>query len=300
MKAINCLKTFLLVMVLLSAGFTSASAQQEPKGLLWKISGKGLSQPAYLFGTIHLYDTSSYELPQAAFDVLNQVDKIYFELDFGNINTQEMLSGLYISDSTQYIDKQLDAASMERLKQFAKQSPLATSLGNKLYTIKPMLLISMLTSTGGKASSVDLELYKAALGKQLPVGGLETVKEQMDVFNVVSISSQLEMLRQMLSLNLSPVEMITRMTAIYVKQDIAHLLTEMNNNMPLDANFNEALLVKRNIVMADRIESALKNTHPLIAVGAGHLDASTGLVALLRQKGYTLTNIPFTIKKVHE
>ncbi|WP_186774272.1 TraB/GumN family protein [Chitinophaga pinensis] len=40
--------------------------------------------------------------------------------------------------------------------------------------------------------------------------------------------------------------------------------------------------------MADRIDSLLKQEHPLIAVGAAHLGARTGLIELLRQKDIRL------------
>src|SRR3954471_1146657 len=45
-----------LCMALLCLVFTAALLAQQAKGnnaLLWKVSGKGLSQPSYLFGTYH-------------------------------------------------------------------------------------------------------------------------------------------------------------------------------------------------------------------------------------------------------
>lgn len=114
MKTRNCLKPFILILALLWGAFHPVSAQQHSKGLLWEISGKGLSKPAYLFGSMHIYDTASYQLPQLPFDLLDKVDKLYLELDLGKIDPREMMEGMYITDSTAYIDKQLDALSMEK------------------------------------------------------------------------------------------------------------------------------------------------------------------------------------------
>ncbi|SFO21555.1 hypothetical protein SAMN05428949_4501 [Chitinophaga sp. YR627] len=300
MKTRNCLKAFVLILILLWGAFHPVSAQQQPKGLLWEISGKGLSKPAYLFGSMHIYDTAGYQLPQLPFDLLDKVDKLYLELDLGKIDLREMMEGMYISDSTAYIDKQLDALSMEKMRRFVQSAPLSSAMGNKLYAIKPMLLISMLTGSAGKAASVDFELYKAANSRKLPVGGLETVREEMEALKAVSLSSQMDMLRLVLDQQISPAEMLKRMTTSYVQQDIEQLLYELNYNTSSSDGANDALLVKRNIVMADRIDSLLKNEHPLIAVGAAHLGAGKGLIVLLKQKGYTLTNIPFSIKKAHE
>jgi len=299
MKTLNLLKTIVLSLALLTAAFQPVSAQEQ-KGLLWEISGKNLSKPAYLFGTIHLYDTSSYELPQAPFDMLDKVDKVYFELDFAKIDPSEMMAAMFIPDTTQYINKLLDAASLEKLRALSSTSVTLNMLGDRLYAIKPVLLIALIMGNDGKAASVDLALYGAAGKKKLPAGGLETVKEEMDAINAISIPEQVKMLQQTLIRKQPPAALLKNMTAVYVKQDIEHLLTELNDESPLDVNFNEQLLVKRNIVMAARIDSLLQHEHPLIAVGAGHLGNKTGLIMLLKEKGYTLKNIPFNIKKAHE
>lgn len=144
-----------------------------------------------------------------------------------------------------------------------------------------------------------MELYKAAVSKKDSVGGLETVKEQMDAINAISIPVQIDMMRQWLTKGLSGKEMLSKLMNIYVKQDIEGMLTEMNDDMPVDASFNEKILIQRNIVMADRIDVLLHKESPLIAIGGGHLGAEVGLIALLRKKGYTLKNIPFTIQKAH-
>ncbi|UPK69475.1 TraB/GumN family protein [Chitinophaga filiformis] len=299
MRTLNLLKTIVLSLALLTAAFQPVSAQEQ-KGLLWEISGKNLSKPAYLFGTIHLYDTSSYELPQAPFDMLDKVDKVYFELDFAKIDPSEMMAAMFIPDTTQYINKLLDAASLEKLRALSSTSVTLNMLGDRLYAIKPVLLIALIMGNDGKAASVDLALYGAAGKKKLPTGGLETVKEEMDAINAISIPEQVKMLQQTLIRKQPPAALLKNMTAVYVKQDIERLLTELNDESPLDVNFNEQLLVKRNIVMAARIDSLLQHEHPLIAVGAGHLGNKTGLIMLLKEKGYTLKNIPFNIKKAHE
>jgi len=299
MKMLSYLKALLSGLFLLIITFQPTSAQQQ-KGLLWEISGKGMAQPAYLFGTVHLYDTSVYRLPQAPFDLLKKVDKVYFELDFGKINAQDVMADMFIDDTSQYINKLLPPASLAKLQKLTASSAMMQMMGEKLYAIKPILLLSLLMSNDGKAPSVDLALYQAAMGEKRPVDGLETYREQMDALNTMSIPLQITMLQQLLDKDLSPVEMLNKMTAVYVRQDIQQMLTELNEDMPLDANFNEELIIKRNAVMANRIDSLLRKEHPLIAVGAGHLGNDTGLIALLKQKGYTLKNVPFTIQKVHE
>lgn len=298
MKTRMYLKTIVVCITLMITGFKSSSAQQK-KGLLWEISGNGMKEPAYLFGTVHLYDTALYQLPQAPFALLDKVKKVYFELDFGRIDPQEMMSAIFIKDSTQRIDKLLDPVSLAKLNEIIATSATLKMFGDRVYSVKPFILLPLLMGNDGKTPSLDMELYKAALSKNDSVGGLETVKEQMAAIDGISTPVQIDMLRKSLAKGFSAQEMLNRLTNVYVKQDIEGMLTELNDDMPVDASFNEKLLIERNIVMADRIDILLHKESPLIAVGGGHLGASTGLIALLQKKGYTLKNIPFTIQKAH-
>jgi uncharacterized protein YbaP (TraB family) len=125
------------------------------------------------------------------------------------------------------------------------------------------------------------------------VGGIETVAEQLNAVNVIPITTQVRMLKDALKTFVSAKETIQKLTNIYVKQDIANLMKDMSDNTPLDADFDEALLTKRNLVMADRIATIIGSRSTMIAVGAGHLGGEKGLIALLKKKGYVLKSVPF-------
>lgn len=291
--------TIVICIVLLVASFNTSVAQQR-KGLLWEISGKGMKQPAYIFGTVHLYDTTLYELPQLPAGILDRVDKVYFEMDFSKLDAAEMMAGMWIKDSTQYLDKLLDTASLGRLKKLAASSPMLKSLGDKIYAIKPTILMSILSGSHSKGTMVDFELYKIAAAKNKAVGGLETSKDQMEALNKVPVAKQVDMLKKSLQEGYSFQEEVINLTQAYVKQDIEDLMTIVNNNVPVDASFDESVRANRNITMADKIDSILHTAHPLIAIGSGHLGNSNGLLNLLQQKGYKLKNVPFVIKKAQQ
>jgi len=289
------MKKLIICIVLTLTSFTATFAQ---KGLLWEISGKGMKKPAYLFGTIHMYDTTAYQTPQAPIDILNKVNKVYFEIDLGHIDQAEMMAGLFIKDTAQYLDKLLDAKSLAKLDSLAARSAMLKMLGNRIYTIKPFLLASMLMAGDTPPTSIEAELYKAAIAKNDSVGGIETMKEQMAAVDAVSIPGQANMLRDMLNNYMPPAEIIRKLTDAYVKQDADNILSTLNDNLPVDVNFDKSIRSERNYVMADRIDSLLRKESPLIAVGAGHLGSDDGIIALLQKKGYKLKNIPFTIKKL--
>lgn len=290
---------FILPAVLLMAlSLFRPVAAQNQKSLLWKITGRHMAQPAYLLGTVHMFDTSLYHLPQAAFDKVQQVKKVYFELDFGKINPAAMMSSIFVTDTSQRLDKLLDAAALAKLQSLARQSPTLQALGKNMYRLKPIYLSAFLMNNG-KVLSVDMELYHAALIHKDSVGGLETLQEQLNAINAIPIATQARMLSDMLNRFTSADDMIQNLTRIYARQDIDHMMQEMNEDMPLDDNFNSTLINKRNLVMDKRMEALIGTQPTLIAVGSGHLGGPDGLLALLRKHGYTLTPVPVTFVKAH-
>jgi uncharacterized protein YbaP (TraB family) len=215
-------------------GLSTVPVNAQTKGLLWQITGKGIKQSTYLYGTIHLFDTTLYQLPQPVMAKLAQTKQVYFELDFGNINPMKMMGFAMVKDSTQQLDNLLDAASLAKLKEIAKTSTMMQMLGPAMYRLKPVFLTTLLLNNG-KAVTIDMELYKRALQLKDSVGGLETVAEQMQVIEAISVADQAKMIQEYLKSYTGADETIKKLTEIYVKQDIEHLLEQMNDNTPLDA-----------------------------------------------------------------
>ena len=56
--------------------FTSAHSQ-----LLYRISGNGLKQDSYLFGTIHTMPKEDFEMPKKVMDALKSCGTIALEID---------------------------------------------------------------------------------------------------------------------------------------------------------------------------------------------------------------------------
>jgi len=49
------------------------------KSLLWKIAGKDLPQPSYLYGTIHMIDKKDFFLTDSTVAVFDRMDQVVFE-----------------------------------------------------------------------------------------------------------------------------------------------------------------------------------------------------------------------------
>jgi uncharacterized protein YbaP (TraB family) len=75
------------------------SAQLTNASLLWRITGKQMTKPSYLFGTMHLICRSDYVWTPAMGASLDKSEKVCFEMDLDDNNVMvEATSGLI--DST--------------------------------------------------------------------------------------------------------------------------------------------------------------------------------------------------------
>ena len=84
-----------LLLCLLSISFTHA--QDLENSLLWKISGNGLEQSSYLFGTIHI--TCDATLEDKVKKALDETTHLVLELDADDPSLQtKMLTGMYMKD----------------------------------------------------------------------------------------------------------------------------------------------------------------------------------------------------------
>ena len=76
--------------------------------------------------------------------------------------------------------------------------------------------------------------------------------------------------------------MVAEDTAAYTGEEYTELYDE----------FNEAMYKNRNIIMADYAEEALNDgENVFICVGAAHVVSEGGIVDLLEERGYTVTQI---------
>src|SRR5687768_6526647 len=80
------MKRFLLwslASILTLTGFTQNAKNEN--SLLWRVSGNGLTNPSYLFGTIHMICADDIQLGDSLQSAIRRADKVYLELDMDNL-----------------------------------------------------------------------------------------------------------------------------------------------------------------------------------------------------------------------
>ena len=287
----------LITIVALLTSFYSCNAQpkqtallvnKDDNTLLWQVSGNGLQQPSYLFGTFHLMCKDDIHFSDQLKVALSHVDKVYMEMDMDDPAT--MLSGLFLMNMKDKTLPQLyTAADYKRVSAFFKDS-LGISL-QSLQKIKPFFLEAMMypkMMPCKTISGVEEELMKIAKLQKKEIKGFETMEFQAGIFDSIPYEEQAkELLTSIDSLASNKKDFDTMMN-VYKSQrvgEIENLFSKSESGMEAH---QDILLDNRNKNWVAQLKLIMKTYNVFVAVGAGHLVGKQGLIALLRKEGYTV------------
>lgn len=276
------------VCVLCLCALYTANAQQLEKGVLWKISGNGLEMPSYLFGTIHA--TCDASLSPEVLSAIDNTRQLYLEIDMDSPTlTTDMMKDVGMKGGKK-ISEMVSADDFKKLDAFLKENTgLSASI---LDTYKPLIIESLLLPKllGCEMQSYELELVKHTLQQQEEVFGLETVQEQLTVFDNIPYEEQVKSLLKVAYDNMqgSRTELKT-LISIYMEGDLNKIYDYMQREAdPVYIAHSDVLLVNRNKNWIPKIEAVAKKLPTFFAVGAAHLAGEEGVIILLRKKGYTV------------
>lgn len=262
------------------------NAQNNNNSLLWKISGNGLSKPSYLFGTIHI--TCDAALSDKVKKALDNTEQLCLELDMDDANMQaQMMQGMMMKDGVTM--KSLAPADDFKIVDDFLKAQLGYS-AEMLTTLKPFMVSAMLypKMLPCEAQSVETELMKIGKAQNEEVIGLETIAEQMNVFDAISYQDQMDELVKTAKSNLKrDIAEINDMLALYKTEDIEAIydFTQKSENV-MTSKYTDVMLNDRNKNWISRIDKIAKEKPTFFGVGAAHLGGEQGVVKLLRKAGY--------------
>jgi uncharacterized protein YbaP (TraB family) len=290
---INILSTLLFL--------TSCQAQQKQvslpvnkdnNSLLWEISGNGLKQHSYLFGTFHLMCKSDIQFSNNLKTAITNADEMYLELDMddpavmlGGMMMMNMKNGKKLKDlytPEEYI----------KLSSFFKDSlhmPI-----NFLETVKPYFLVAMMYPKMMPCKSVtgvEEELMKLAKQNKKEIKGLETLEFQAAVFDTIPYEQQAKELLKSIDSMATYTLYFDSMVQVYKSQQLDKMETLFNDEEFGMQEYQDILLYNRNQNWVNQLKLMMKTKSVFAAVGAGHLVGEKGLIGLLKKEGYTLTPV---------
>lgn len=285
-----------LIIGLLAASFSSAQkASAEPSSsLLYKVEGKGLSKPSYLFGTIHVVCSADAPFLPKLESYVNSTEQLMLEIDLNDPKMTEKATALSFMKDGKTLKDLLTEAEYAKLDAIYKEYHGFSV--EVLKTMKPMLVSTYLLSSSKIAgcpqpSSVDKSLAEAAKVQKRAIIPLESFEEQMAVMDSLPANDQVRSIKSITTGLDIQVKMFKDMIQLYAAQDSAKLYDLIKAGSTEYPTFSDSLLDTRNKKWIPLIENAMKAKPTFAAFGAGHLGGKNGVIQLLQAKGYTVTPI---------
>ncbi len=263
------------------------------RGLVYQVTRDGVPS-GFLVGSMHSGDPRVIALLDQLAPLIEQVDVVAIEI------LPDALTMLAFDAATKLPSGQRlrDLVGDER---FASLCPAATQRGislDKFDRLKPWaaaVTLGMPATDDGRF--LDFEIYLTALDRQRRVVGLESVAEQLAVFEGMSQQLQLAFLDVLIAdLDHLP-RVLEELTQSYVEGDLDRLdrlSRAQHEDMPVDLLhwFEDQLIARRNQRMVERLANLLEQDTVFVAVGALHLSGETGLLAGLKRRGYEVHRWP--------
>ncbi|MEY3087087.1 MAG: hypothetical protein RLZ93_1011 [Bacteroidota bacterium] len=274
----------LLLYFLCLSGFSQAQ-------LLYQISGNGLTEASYLYGTIHILPKDKFELSNSlkrAFDASTTI-AMEVDLDMSGAEKIALAQKVLLPDGKTLKDF-MAAQDYLQLKAYCIDSlQWSESKFERSSKLKPMFFSSVLIQENmSNMASYEMEFNKMAKKKKKETIGLETIEFQLGLFDQLPMQTQVDMLKQDYK---SDMKNYDTLLACYLKEDLETLGKLMAEETSAYPEFNELMLVQRNKSWIAPMRAQMQKESTFFGVGAAHLSGPDGVVALLRAQGFTVTAI---------
>jgi len=264
----------------------------QEKSLLWEISGKNLTKPSYIFGTMHVMCQGDVVLTPEIEKSLQSADQIMMELDMDDPMIMFNMMGATLSKDGKTLteklgedlSKKVDAILQERAK-------ISLAMLDNLNLQALSMQLGLLGLSCPMELGYDMLLTQEAQKNGKEIFGLETVEEQLKVLMEQSDEETLKAISFMVN-NFSEVEKeLMTMVETYKARDVQKLYDiafESYKDPKYPQVKLEEMLDNRNKNWIPILENAMKDKSLFIAVGAAHLAGENGVINLLRKQGYTV------------
>lgn len=291
-----------IVMLFVSMQVQALQAQQTPKTMLWRISGNNFSQPSYLFGTMHTGDKRIYFIGDSVYSSIAACEGFAMEIDPGE-SVDTLISSLEIKQLNVAYREAIENNQVKKDPYYAKRKQWERdSAYNKLrqrYNDLSARDIARLKRAyrqrdrNDMNTTFDLYLFDLAKTQGKTMGGLEDIAGRDKLLDELGNTFDPDLFLK--NQRKKYVDVFEWMVVNYVAANLDEMhafskLGETERHMSV-------MLYNRNHIMAKRIDSLGKIRSTFCAVGAAHLPGDSGVIDLLRRRGYTVEPV-FSSKKI--
>jgi len=263
--------------------------------LLWKVTGKGLKHPSYLFGTYNFIPIQFLDSVPGLYKAFNSCNIIVGEMVMGNVEATAKIQQAAIMPNhikmkdllsdVEYklVDAELKSVLKMGLKEVSMMNP---SLILSLYKLE---LYKKLTGFSDDVQS-DSYFQLVATEKDKKVVGLESIDQQIAIlYGNGSLERQADILIESVQHKDSLLNEMIHLNKLYKAgkiDELVELSKGKDNTKYLTSEEYTKLVDKRNVDWMTKLPGLFKESACFVAVEALHLAGNNGLIKQLEKAGY--------------
>jgi uncharacterized protein len=287
--------------LLLSPGLAAASASHPIKygeGVLWRIEREG-QRPSHLFALFYYNDPSLRDLPGPVRDAFGQAEQVAFQLVADELDLDLLERSVILPDGVS-LRRLVDAKTYARIVEAAARYDVSA---DEVDSLSPVALSQMFSfppalwegfGAPARAHGQRLVDWSREDGKVFMT--LETAEEGVASLEQIPLPDHVAMLRAELRLTNSVEAIYASHLKAYRAGNTAFYLRHFDDvARHLDGDVGQRYWTawgsRRNRKLAQRLDAMFESGATFAGLQALHLPGEEGILALLEQRGYSLTRV---------
>jgi uncharacterized protein len=275
----------------LSCVALSASVRADgPLHALWELHGK--HNTVYILGSIHVLRPSDYPLAPAVLNAYGNAKSILMEVNLAEIDLQGMQTELLASarlPEGKTLQGIMGDARYQRAQVLAREVGVDLGIFDAFapwFAAEAISQLQLQQLGFQPQSGVEMFFLERARTDGKSVAGLETVHDQIALFNALSMDEQADYLVSSLEEAHDLPKEVGAMVHAWASGDIQWFADELKSEIGRDPALYDSVLVARNRKWVPKIEALLNDDkNYLVIVGTAHLVGQGSVIALLKKDG---------------
>ena len=275
----------------LSCVTLSASVRADgPLHALWELHGK--HNTVYILGSIHVLRPSDYPLAPAVLNAYGNANSILMEVNLSEIDLQGMQTELLASarlPEGKTLPAIMGDARYQRAQVLAREVGVDLGIFDAFapwFAAEAISQMQLQQLGFQPQSGVEMFFLERARTDGKSVAGLETVHDQIALFNALSMDEQADYLVSSLEEAHDLPKEVGAMVHAWANGDTQWFADELKSEIGRDPVLYDSVLVARNRKWVPKIEALLNDDkNYLVIVGTAHLVGQGSVIALLKKDG---------------
>lgn len=272
----------------------TAPALADPS--LWHLSDE--DSDIYIFGTVHILRPDTEWRTPVVMSAFESADTVWFEAPVNDPAEQANLMPLMQRYGLNPPERPLSSQiSEEANADIAEIAPLLGTTPAALEPLRPWLASIQITfgyaiiEGFDPTSGVEAQLWPEAVAAGKDLQYFETIDEQLQFFANLDREVEVELLERTLSQIEEAPDALNNLVSAWAAGDQVEIDRLMNGEFRDEApEIHDVIMIQRNENWAEVVEEMMAGSGTVfIAVGAGHLPGEGGLIDLLQDRGFTVT-----------